>query len=841
MHLVPNNMTLQNAGFDGLTSQEAEKRLSDEGFNELSQKKHRTWQTIILDVIREPMLLLLLLSCGIYILLGDTHEALMLLIMVLLVIGMTFYQEQKTENALEALRELSSPRALVMRNGKTQRIPGREVVREDLVILSEGDRIPADGQLISGPGLSVDESLLTGESVAVRHEIEEGKESHLYAGTLIVQGQGIMRVEQVGMKTELGKIGRSLETLKREDTGLQKEVRRLVRLFAGWGILLCPAVVLGYGLIRGDWMNGLLAGITLAMSVLPEEFPVILTVFMALGAWRIAKNKVLTRRTHAIEALGTATVLCTDKTGTLTLNQMTMVRLVSRSANSLHLDNLPKKMAMDPDIAEVLLYGALASQPEAIDPMDKSARESASLYLPEDTLKKFHQPVRLYPISRGLLAVTLVWKQKYGYVVATKGAPETILSFCNLNEAKMCEITSQIHHMAANGLRVLAVAKAQWQATELPGSVQSFPFEFIGLLGYMDPIRPDVPDAVQACHMAGIRVIMITGDYPETALSIARQIGLKRPERVITGVMLSELSDEELQSQIHTTDIFARMVPDQKLRLVNALKANNEIVAMTGDGVNDAPALKAAHIGIAMGKRGTDVARESAQLVLLEDDFTSIVQAVRLGRQIFENLRKAMAYIFSVHIPIAGMAIIPVIFNWPLVLFPAHIAFLEMIIDPACSIAFEAEPSERNVMMRPPRSVNDPLFSKQTFISSILQGNAVLLIVIATYGFALWHGSDEMNARTIGFITLLACNLALITVSLAGEVSVIRLPFLKNYAYWWVLSSALFLQIIILTVPPLRNLFHFSPLHLEDYITVTIATLLCLLMLEAIKKGASLF
>jgi Ca2+-transporting ATPase len=831
------NSSIQLVEPIGLSATEAQQRFQSEGPNELTQAKKRTWLIIILEVLREPMFLLLLASSVIYLLLGDTHEALMLMSMILLVIGITFYQENKTEHTLEALRNLSSPKAVVIRDGETQQILSREVVRDDLTILSEGDRVPADGLLISGPGLSVDESLLTGESVAVRRDPGETDESQLYAGTLIVQGQGVMRVQKIGMQTELGKIGRSLETLDTEDTLLQKEVRRLVRYFAIWGVFLCLLVLLAYGFIRGGWMNGLLAGITLAMSVLPEEFPMVLTVFLALGAWRIAKSQVLTRRTHAIEALGAATILCTDKTGTLTINRMTVVHLANKENATLDLSTVSENTTISSEFTDVLTYGALASQPEGIDPMDKSAREAASQRLAESVLSSFNASAQIYPISKDLLAVTLAWPQNdHSYMIATKGAPETVLKLCSLNKAEQEQVIRQVHKVAEEGLRVLAVAKAHWNQEILPESPEDFPFEYVGLLGYMDPIRPVVPEAIRACHTAGIRVIMITGDYPETARSIARQIGLKNPDDIITGQTLTELSDEALKERVQTANTFARMVPEQKLRLVNAFKAQGEIVAMTGDGVNDAPALKAAHIGIAMGKRGTDVAREAAHLVLLEDDFASIVQAIRLGRRIFDNLRKAMAYIFTVHIPIAGMSLIPILFNWPMVLFPAHIALLEMIIDPACSIAFEAEPPEEDVMTRPPRPFNEPLFGKQTVIQALLQGNSVLLVILAAYGYAIWSNYGEAEARTMGFTTLLVSNLMLITVSLAGQTSVFKVPFLKNKAYWWVIAIALFLQALILTIPMLRKLFQFTQLQLIDYGICLGAALSCLFIMEACKS-----
>jgi len=826
----------------GLSQAEASSRFQQEGPNELSKAQKRTSLTIILEVLREPMFLLLIASSGIYALLGDTHESLMLMSMIFIVIGITFYQENKTEHTLEALRDLSSPKALVIRDGQQKQISGREVVRGDLVLLLEGDRIPADGLLLSGPGLSIDESLLTGESVPVRKNPGESDASALYAGTLVVQGQGVLQVSRIGMHTELGKIGRSLESLVTEDTSLQKETRKLVRLFGAWGALLCVLVLVAYGLIRGDWMHGLLAGITLAMSVMPEEFPMVLTVFLALGAWRIAKSKVLTRRSHAIEALGTCTVLCTDKTGTLTMNRMEVVRIAMSGEEELVLQHSSETKPMSQPHSNVVYFAGLASQWDSFDPMDRATVEAGEKHLPNEWLHKQQNPAKLYPISKELLAVTQVWEvEKNCYTVATKGAPETILDLCQIEASDRKAVTLQLQKMARDGLRVLGVAKARWEKGDLPDTPHHFPFEFVGLIGYMDPIRPDVPDAIQACHTAGIRVIMITGDYPETASSIAQQIGLYSPENIITGAMLSELSDEELTVKIKSVSTFARMRPEQKLRLVNALKANNDIVAMTGDGVNDAPALKAAHIGIAMGKRGTDVAREAAHLVLLNDDFSSIVQSIRLGRRIFDNLRKAMAYIFSIHIPIAGMVLLPVLMDWPLILFPAHIALLEMVIDPACSVAFEAEASEQNVMNRPPRPIQEPLFSKWTFINAILQGNIMLLIILAVYGYALSHHYEAASARSMAFITLLLSNLMLITVNLSGQSSIFKMPFLKNKAYWWVLFGALAALVLVLAVPFLRKLFYFDLLAPADYGICVGATIASLLSMELVKQVTQRF
>jgi len=697
------------AGFDetnlqGLTEQQALERLAIDGYNELPSGKRRTLLHILLEVVREPMFLMLI-ACGLlYLTLGDSREALMLMGFVLVIIGITFYQERKTERALEALRDLSSPRALVIRDGRQQRIAGREVVRDDIVLLAEGDRVPADGVLISCRNVSVDESLLTGESVPVRKRPWDGRQKmgrpggddlpYVYSGTLVVKGQGVVEVRSTGARTEIGRIGRALQILEPEDTDLQRQTARIVRTFALAGLSLCALVVIAYALTRGNWLHGFLAGITLAMATLPEEFPVVLTIFLALGAWRISRHRVLTRRVPAVEMLGAATVLCVDKTGTLTMNRMTVSAI---AADDRILDVEGDQIVLPEHLHEIVEYSILASPADPFDPMEKAMKELGGRALANtEHLHRNWTLVREYPLSEKLLAMSHVWRSPDGcdYIIAAKGAPEAIADLCHFDMARMELLGDQVNRMAGKGLRVIGVARARFRPASLPSELHDFDFEFVGLMGLSDPVRPEVAAAVRESYAAGIRVIMITGDYPVTAQNIARQIGLRPGDQLITGPELEGMSDAGLQEQLKTACIFARAVPEQKLRIVTALKANGEVVAMTGDGVNDAPALKAAHIGIAMGGRGTDVAREAAALVLLDDNFASIVKAVRMGRRIFDNLKKAMAFIFSVHIPIAGMSLIPIFFEWPLALLPVHILFLELIIDPACTLVFELEADE---------------------------------------------------------------------------------------------------------------------------------------------------
>jgi Ca2+-transporting ATPase len=817
-----NTVTTIDQKTQGLSQAVAQSRLRTEGANELPTADQRNIQIIALEVLREPMFLLLVVAGVIYLLLGDVNDALMLLGFVFVVMGITIYQEYKTERVLEALRDLTSPRALVLREGKEQRIAGREVVRGDILILAEGDRVPADAELISCNDFAADESLLTGESVAVR-KVAQANAGELqppggddlpfvYSGTLVVQGRGIACVLTTGVHTEIGKIGKALQEQTTEATPLQKEIGKLVRSLAIIGVLLSLLLLVIYGITRGDWLNGLLSGITLAMSILPEEYPVVLTIFMAMGAWRISKHHVLPRRMHTVEALGSATVLCVDKTGTLTQNHMTVRQLIAGEA-SFTVSASPAPLPES--FHELVEFGILSSETEPFDPMEKAIHALGTQYL--TATEHLHREWILaheYSLSPELLALSHVWKSqdRDEYVVATKGAPEAVADLCHLNQAQLAALAIQVNSLAEQGMRVLGVARASYSGSIWPDIQHDFDFKFLGLIGLADPVRPTVEPALKECTAAGIRVVMITGDYPVTAAAIAKQIGLSAGSGgVISGADLSQMDEATLRERISHSNIFARMVPEQKLRLVNALKENGEVVAMTGDGVNDAPALKAAHIGIAMGAHGTDVAREAAALVLLDDDFASIVHAVRLGRGIFDNLRKAMAYIFAVHVPIAGLSLIPLLLGWPPVFAPVHIVFLEMIINPACSIAFEAEPPERGVMSRPPRNPLEPLFGRRILLISLLQGVFVLLASLTILGYSLHQGASETEARALTFFTLVIGNLGLILTNRSWKHTILHTINSPNLALWWVIGGAFSFLMMALTFPFLREVFHFAP------------------------------
>jgi len=846
---TPGNV-LQLDGLAGLREEEARTRLVQEGPNELPAKQARNLLFIVLEVVREPMFLMLVAAGAVYLLMGELIDALMLLGFVFVVMGITIVQERRTEHALEALRDLSSPRALVIREGERRRIAGREVVRGDLVVLAEGDRVPADGLLRRALHLSADESLLTGESVPVRKlaSVEAGALDRpggddlpsVFSGTLVTAGQGIVEVMATGLLAELGKIGKALEQLKPEPTMLQKETRRVVRVLALAGLAACLVVVVAFAFTRGGgadaWKQGVLAGIALAMAILPEEFPVVLTVFLALGAWRLSRSQVLTRRMPAVEMLGAATVLCVDKTGTLTQNQMTLRQLATAGAtvDLAHLDGqLPE------ELHGLLEYAILASKRDPFDPMERAlVKAGDELVKATEHLHPLWSLAREYPLTPGLLAVSHAWRTgiEDDAVVATKGAPEAIADLCHLTPEQRATLARDVTSLASQGLRVLGVAQGKTRLAALPAEPRELSLELVGLLGFEDPLRPTVPGAVAECQAAGVRVVMITGDYPATAQSIARQAGLAHCESVLTGPELESLSEEDLARRVSEVHVFARVVPSQKLRIVNALKANNEVVAMTGDGVNDAPALKAAHIGIAMGGRGTDVAREAAALVLLDDDFSSIVAAIRLGRRIFDNIKKAIVFIVAVHVPIAGLSILPVFFaDWPLILLPIHIVFLELIIDPSCSLIFEAEQAEADVMTRPPRRHDERLFSRETLGIALLQGLSMLAVCLGVFLLAR-KGHPPEAARALAFATLVIAFLVVILVDRSwtrSAVSMLRVP---NPALRWVLFGASGFLALALLAPFAQRLFRFAPLHAPDLFLSLGAGFLCVLWFEIVKR-----
>jgi Ca2+-transporting ATPase len=782
---------MQTDSDHGLSRAEAARRLRVEGPNVVPGAQRRGPIAIALGVLAEPMFLLLVAGAVIYLVLGDIHEALVLVASLLVVSTIAVVQERKSERALEALRDLASPRALVIRDGIPIRIAGAEVVRGDLVVVSEGDRVPADVRIGVANDLMLDESLLTGESLPV----EKQPGATVYSGTLVVKGRGRGVVVASGPHTEFGRIGRSLVDLDIEPTHLQRETTRVVRAIATVGIGACVVLAVYSTLLLGNWLTGILAGITLAMAILPEEFPLVLTVFLALGAWRIARRGVLTRRMPAIETLGAATVLCVDKTGTLTENRMVLVDTLTTTTTPQH----------------VVEAAALACELDPFDPMERAILAAAGSST--KTLRTKWLLERDYPLTSDFLAVCHAWRAPTSERrIVIKGAPETVLRLCGLDAGAMESALEEAHRAAAKGQRLLAVAETSWDDVDWLDDPRRYRFTWLGYVALADPLRSDVPEAIAQCRAAGVRVVMITGDYPGTALAVAHQAGVSTEGGALVGSEISTMGGPSLAEAVRRVNVFARIRPEQKLQLITAYKLAGDIVAMTGDGVNDAPALKAANIGIAMGRRGTDVAREAAALVLVEDDFQSIVAAMTLGRRIYENTRNAMRYLLAVHVPIVGMAFLPLMLGWPVLLYPVHIVFFEFVIDPACSLVFEAEPTDAAVMRRPPRDPSQRLFSSQMIGVSLLLG----ISVFATIFVACWWGiAQQLSSsaiRSLSFAALVFGNLTMIHATRSRDRLIVRSFRASNPVVWWITGATLTALVSALYVPPLAAVFRFAPL-----------------------------
>lgn len=806
----------------GLSEQEALGLLERHGPNELDDDSYRTLPKIILNALSDPTVLLLIGIGLLYIFLGEFKELYSLISFLVLIVGITIYQEGKTEKTLKALKDLSSPRATVIRDGVTKKIAGKDVVPGDIIILSEGDRVAADIDLIEGGPLSIDESIITGESFPVDRDSEKMKRT--ISGTLVLRGQALGKVISTGYNTELGKIGKSLKEKKDDSTPLQITTRRLVKKLSLITGALTLFVILFYWMTEHKLVDGILAGLTLAMAIVPNELPAVLLIFLAMGAWRISKRKVLTRKVPAVEALGGVTTLCVDKTGTLTQNKMSIHSLWN-GMNEISI--LPDLHALPEEFHEVMEYGILASSQDPFDPMEKAFHSTGNLLLKKtEHLHPQWILTKEYQITNELLAVSYAWKgeSKTGFSIGAKGATEAIIDLCHLPNDITDKIEAQMKMMASNGLRVIGVAKAKSQI--LPAIQHDLNFEFIGLVGFSDPLRSDARSAVEECQRAGINIMMITGDHPFTAKSIGKSAGLKNHERVLTGKEIEAMDDTTLLKELKSVQIFCRMKPMDKLRIVKLLKASGEVVAMTGDGVNDAPALKASDIGIAMGERGTDVAREAASIVLLDDNFSSIVAAIKIGRRTMDNLQEAFAYLLVIHLPIAALTILPVVFQLPLILLPIHIAFLHLIIEPACTIIYESSTGEKDVMQRPPAKLSRSILSRNTIIVSLLQGLVMSIVVMGIFSYNLNKGLSAEDARGITFTALIFSNLFLIYTSRYK---------LDKPILILLLGTIMFLALVFV-LPFFRELFLFEVLHLHDLAFSLVASLVCAAVIAALAK-----
>ena len=787
----------------GLTEAEAEALLASHGPNRIHEPRKRTVPQIARETLREPMFLLLLVAAGLYLVVGDLAEGVFLTGGAILSLGLVVIQEARSERALQALNALAEPQALVIRDGAVRGIAATLLVPGDLVVIGDGGRIPADALLIDGDVLEVDESALTGESIPVTKRPSTGQSgkapqpipgneagSSLFAATLVVRGQGVAKVVRTGAATEVGRIGVKLADISEGPTLLQRDIRRLIRLVGLLAFMACLLVVLAYGVLREDWFGGALSGLTLAISLVPEEFPMVLAVFMALGALRLARRNVLIRRSAVIETLGATTLLCVDKTGTITENRMEL-RSLWRAGRFYE----PASEAEGP--RKLIQTAWLASAVHPHDPMDAAIKNAVHEALPG-------RPIRSYPLQPQFLAFSQVWPAAGdGVTYAVKGAHETVLELCDDDMDAIARAREAAHELGQRGMRVLAAARAT-----LPRDPMTKPdklrYQLEGLLGFEDPVRSDVPVALEEAGLAGVSVAMITGDFASTALAAARAAGIASEAGAISGDAIRPGRPLPLQARV-----FARIRPEQKLQLVDGFKSQGHVVAMTGDGINDAPALAAADIGIAMGCRGTDVAREAADLILLDDKFASIVGGIRLGRRIFSNLRRAMIYITAVHVPVAGLALLPILLGLPPMLYPMHLVLLELLIDPLCALVFENEPGDPDAMRKPPRSRNEPLFGARHITIAALQGVVLLAATLGLYVWMYESGSKLESARSAAFIALVTGQLSL-ALSVSG-VSGGRLLSGERVWFWAIGGAASLVMILAVTLPFMQEILRFSP------------------------------
>jgi Ca2+-transporting ATPase len=805
----------------GLSSQTAREKLLTYGPNELAHQPNFSGRRVWKEVITEPMILLLICCSILYFIIGETIESIVLFMMIGMILLISILQRTRSEKALEKLRELSAPRALVIRDGKPQRIPGREVVPHDVCILGAGDRVPADGKMLTATNLLVNESILTGESQPVLKS-KEVNDQMAYAGTLVMSGAGLLYVTHTGEHTKFGQIGKSLKKIQKIQTPLQKAVKRIVRIMGAIALSVSIGLTLMIFLRNHNLVTALLSGLATSMALIPEEFPVILTIFLALGAWRLSRINVLTRDPAVIETLGSATVLCADKTGTITQNDMSL-KFVADEEKSYDINE-----DTEPKLFEKLKEILHAADPHSFDPTERGITKSISKFG-----LKASQPNDIQPFDHGKNYSVVSYLNVDQTTHLIKGAPEKLLPYCHLNKTDRRVIETHLHNLTSNGLRVLLIMKSN-----IPGKFslkKKNTFQFICLIGLEDPIRNEVPEAVKECRSAGINVIMMTGDHTNTASYIARQIGLNERE-VLTGDELMRLDDQTLYKKLGNVQVLSRVEPAHKLRIVQLLQRRKHIVAMTGDGVNDAPSLKAAHIGIAMGNKGTDVAREAASLVLLDDNFASIVGGIRMGRRISDNIEKAMSYALAVHIPIIGLALSPVFSaQFPILLLPIHIVFMELVIDPVSSVAFETEKPEEGQMKKAPKKSAKKIFSnKNTLFGSLFEGLLILACVLFTYFF---HDKavDIGEIRAACFCTLITCNILLALSKLSRSVNIFEIIRSHNPLAKFILGVSFVIAMLCLYIPFLQDLFQFESLSERLLIQALGSSLIVLLIFELFK------
>ncbi|MFV8323021.1 cation-translocating P-type ATPase [Flavobacterium sp. LS2R12] len=800
-------MTEPQQQIKGLSNDEVLQSRTKNGVNSIVHQDNNNFFTSLIEMVKEPMFLLLLTATSIYFITGDFGNGIFMAVAIILVSTISLYQESKSRNAIEALKKLSQPKSKVIRNSEIIEIPSEEIVLGDFIQTEEGTFIPADATIIKSNDFSINESVLTGESLAVLKN-ETSENNQVYLGTIVTSGLAICEVTAIGNQTQLGKIGKSLETIIEEKTPLQIQIGNFVKKMSFVGLAIFGVVWIINYYNSKDVLDSLLKALTLAMSIIPEEIPVAFTTFMALGAWRLMNMGIIVKQTKTVETLGSATVICTDKTGTITENKMSLAQWYTFSSNEI---SNPKKH-LNNDELEVVTLSMWASEPIPFDAMEIALHEAYSkLDIPDErpNFKLIHE----YPLYGKPPMMTHVFENQNGTrIIATKGAPEALIACSNLSEKETQQILTAMTTMAKEGFRVLGVGVAQFSGTDYPKTQQEFAFDFKGLVAFYDPPKANIKAVFETFYKAGIQIKIVTGDNAATTATIAKQIGFRNVEKTLNGDELMAMDDATLREKVMKTSIFTRMFPEAKLKIIKALKDNNQIVAMTGDGVNDGPALKSAHIGIAMGKKGTEIAKQAANLILIEDDFSKMIDAIAMGRKIYNNLKKAIQYIISIHIPIIMIVFIPLALGWiyPNIFSPVHVIFLEIIMGPTCSIIYENEPMERNLMLLEPRPFTTTFFKLKEITISIIQGLAITLGLLFVYQYCVTENCSESVTRTVVFLTLIASNIFLTLTNRSFYYSIFTTLRYKNNLVPMIIGATILITILLLFVPLFAHFFEFE-------------------------------
>ncbi|SFB37642.1 cation-translocating P-type ATPase [Algoriphagus aquimarinus] len=808
--MPPNKFDIQ-----GLSSDQVASSREKYGQNKLDYKKENGFLDTLKGILKEPMSIILLVAASIYFITGNIGDGIFLVVAIIFITSISLYQDSRSKNALEKLKDFSQPTCKVIRNGVVQEIKSEELVVGDSLLVEEGTSITADGVIVHSNDFSVNEAILTGESFAVFKD-KSLEDNVIYSGTTVASGLAIAMITGIGKDTKLGKIGTSLESITEEKTPLESQIANFVKKMAIAGAVVFVIVwAINYWQSR-DLLNSLLQSLTLAMSILPEEIPVAFTTFMALGAWRLLKMGIVVKQMKTVETLGSATVICTDKTGTITENRMSLAKLFLLSSNKIYEPN-DQLSENEKLLIELAMW---ASEPIPFDPMEIALHQAYSDSAMQDLRPDFSL-VHEYPLGGKPPMMTHVFENSEGKrIIAAKGAPEALMNVSNLSVNEKRQIEDAIQALATDGFRVLGVGVTQFGTDNYPSAQQEFSFEFKGIVAFYDPPKKNIGNVLEDFYKAGIEVKIITGDNAATTTAIAKKIGFLGYEKNISGDELMQLTEDELQSCVMETSIFTRMFPDAKLKIINALKANQQIVAMTGDGVNDGPALKAAHIGIAMGKKGTEIAKQAASLILLEDDLSKMVDAIAMGRKIYTNLKKAIQYIISIHIPIILTVFIPLALGWiyPNIFSPIHIIFLEIIMGPTCSIIYENEPMEKNTMSQKPKALTTTFFNWKELSISILQGLVITAGTLFVYQYAVNSGYDEALTRTMTFTVLIVANIFLTLINRSFYYSILTTLRYKNNLVLYIVFITIAIVGLILYVTPLTTFFKFETLTLTQLV-----------------------